>query len=125
MFCAYIIGDTETPSAGKRDLLILGSGSGETATLKSYGNKANELGMKVITFTSFTHSSLGKASNITIQISAPTKDANKKAGNKSIQPMGSLFEQALMLYTDALVLEIIKVAKIDPSSISMRHANLE
>lgn len=73
MFCAYIIGDTEAPSAGKRDLLILVSGSGETATLKSYGNKANELGMKVITFTSFTHSSLGKASNITIQISAPTK----------------------------------------------------
>ena len=36
---AYWIGDTNTPAAGKGDLLILGSGSGETETLKVYAKK--------------------------------------------------------------------------------------
>ncbi len=55
---AYWIGDTNTPAAGKGDLLILGSGSGETETLKVYAKKAKELQIPIIVFTTCRESSL-------------------------------------------------------------------
>ena len=42
-FCAYVIGDTEMIAAKAGDLLLIGSGSGETKTLRVYMEKAKQL----------------------------------------------------------------------------------
>ena len=41
-FCAYVIGDTEMIAAKAGDLLLIGSGSGETKTLRVYMEKAKQ-----------------------------------------------------------------------------------
>jgi 6-phospho-3-hexuloisomerase len=43
----------------------------------------------------------------------------------SIQPARSLFEQALLLYLDSIVLSLMESMRISERKIERRHANLE
>lgn len=124
-YAAYVIGDTETPAACAGDLLIIGSGSGETESLKAYEKKARGLGLDIVVITSSLESTLAGCADIVMQLPAPTKIVSQKEGQNSAQPMGSLFEQALMLYTDALILELIEKGHMDCEMMVKRHANLE
>lgn len=48
---AYVVGETVTANLEKGDLLIIGSGSGETKTLVSIAEKAKSLGGTVAAVT--------------------------------------------------------------------------
>ncbi len=122
---AFVIGDTETPKATKNDLLILGSGSGETESLLAIAKKAKKIGLHIIVITGFPKSSLGILGSEVIQISAPTPKSSNKNNFNSVQPMGSLFEQSLLIYLDALVLEIMDRKNLNGAAMFSRHANLE
>lgn len=122
---AYMVGDTETPSAAAGDLLVLGSGSGETESLITAARKAKKLGMRLLVITGFPDSPLGKLAEQAVRIPAPTPKSGSRGGFVSAQPMGSLFEQALLLYLDAAVMEIMDRKKLDEKIMFGRHANLE
>lgn len=124
-FSAYVVGDTEAPGASKDDLLILGSGSGETESLIAVAKKAKKIGLHILLITGFPDSPLGHLADKTIRISAPTPKSQGKSSFISSQPMGSLFEQALLLYLDSLVMEIMDRQRIDVAVMFGRHANLE
>ncbi|WP_205739348.1 6-phospho-3-hexuloisomerase [Halocella sp. SP3-1] len=122
---AFVIGDTETPGAKKGDLLILGSGSGETESLKAYASKAKKLGLNIITITSFPDSTLGKISNVRLHIPAPTPKSKKTSKQVSIQPMANLFEQSLLIFSDALSMKVMEAKNLNSNEMFSRHANLE
>lgn len=122
---AYMVGDTETPGAAAGDLLILGSGSGETESLIAVAEKSKKLGLHLLVVTGFSDSPLGSLAEQTVKISAPTPKSSRRSGFVSAQPMGSLFEQALLLYLDAVVMEIMDHEKLDGKTMFGRHANLE
>lgn len=44
---------------------------------------------------------------------------------ESIQPMKSLFEQSLLLFSDITIMLLISKKKLDVRKIEYRHANLE
>lgn len=48
---AYVVGETVTPGLGEGDLLIIGSGSGETKSLISMAEKAKKLGASLALLT--------------------------------------------------------------------------
>lgn len=119
------IGSPTTPSAEEGDLLIVGTGSGETESLKSYVKRAKKLGLKIITITSFLDSTLGEAADLILQIPSPTPKSDKKSLIRSNQPMGNLFEQSLLICLDALIMEIMEFKSIDANYMFANHANLE
>lgn len=121
---AYWIGNVNTPSAHSGDLLILGSGSGETGTLREYASKAKRLGVSQILFTIHPQSSLGGMADQIIEIKASSKYASGKE-KQSFQPMGALFEEALLITTEGIVLELMEKNQISESEMQKRHANLE
>ncbi|WMC93992.1 6-phospho-3-hexuloisomerase [Kineothrix sp. MB12-C1] len=123
-FKSFMIGDTETPGAGKGDLLIIGSGSGETESLKSYVRKAKKISMRIVVLTASDKSTLSDAADILCILPAPNKTdiIDKK---KSIQPMGALFEQSLLVLLDALVIRIMEECGISGEEMYRNHANLE
>ncbi|WP_020425934.1 SIS domain-containing protein, partial [Paenibacillus riograndensis] len=45
---AYVVGETVTPGIGPGDVLVLGTGSGETASLLSMAVKARAVGAAVV-----------------------------------------------------------------------------
>ena len=57
---SWVLGDTATPAAMEGDVLVIGSGSGETSSLRMHAQKAAELGMSIITVTAVPASTLGK-----------------------------------------------------------------
>ncbi len=126
-FQAFVVGETVTPAIGPRDLLVIGSGSGETATLAVFAEKAKKMGARLALITIFPESKIGKMADIIVRIAAATTMSEKDSGTRSSQLGGSMFEQSLLLICDAMVIRIIEKRKmVDSNSILMKaHANLE
>jgi 6-phospho-3-hexuloisomerase len=118
----YVVGETVTPNLEEGDLFIVGSGSGETKSLVAMAEKAKSIGASVAAVTIVPNSSIGRLADIVIEIPAQTK---ADTSNKSIQPMGSLFEQSLLLFYDSLILHIMEKRGMDSGNMYGRHANLE
>lgn len=117
----FIVGDITTPSIEAGDVLLIGSGSGETSGLIVNAKKAKELGAVVILNTTNPKSSLGEIADYKLVINA----ANKETEVPSLQPMGSTFEQLSLLLYDAIVLEWIETFNQTHEQMKARHANLE
>jgi len=120
----YVVGETTTPSIREGDLLLIGSGSGNTPSLISHVEKAKLIGSKIGLMTINPDSKIARNSDYLLIIPAFSPKMRLKE-SKSIQPMANLFEQVLGLTGAVIVMELMK--KIDKSSGEMflNHANLE
>lgn len=120
----YVVGETVTGNFEEDDVLIIGSGSGETKSLIQLAEKASSIGGTIVTVTINPDSTLGKLSDITIQLPGSPKDQSNSK-KKTIQPMGSLFEQILLLFYDAIILRFMEKRGLDSETMYGKHANLE
>ena len=120
-----IIGDITTTAVGKNDLLLIGSGSGETGSILSIARKAQNLGVHILLITINPDSSIGDLAQACLKISSPSPKLNQKQEKSSIQPMGSLFEQTLLLTLECIAGMIMQEKKLDSDSMFVNHANLE
>lgn len=120
---AYVIGETITSTFTRDDLLIVSSGSGETRSLVPVAEKAKQLKGTVATVTLNTASTLAQLADVTVKLPGAAKD--QQAQELTRQPMGSLFEQTLLLFYDALILHFMAVKGLDSQRMYGQHANLE
>lgn len=119
----YVVGETNTPNFEEEDVLIICSGSGETKQFIDIASKAQNLGGKILVFTGNANSTLANMADAQITIKAPSK--KKEDGEFfSCQPMASLFEQAILLVGDSIVLTMMNNAT-DNQEMFSRHSNLE
>lgn len=121
---AHCIGDTNEPAATPRDLLIVGSGSGESVCPVAIARKAVAMGIRVVYIGSGAKSSLQDIADINVRIPVQIK-ADLCDGIPSKQIMGSLFEQCLYLLCDTITLMIASRLELDPKELWRNHANLE
>lgn len=119
----YVVGETVTPAAGEKDLLILGTGSGETATLKAIAGKAKKAHTKILVITINQESTLAKQADSMLLIPASVNHLNPNGS--SWQPGGNSFEQSLLLLGDAVVMDVAEKIGADISGKLTLHANLE
>lgn len=120
----YFLTETITPNFGTGDLFIVSSASGETAQLIALAKKARLLGGKVAVLTTNRHSTITEFSDVTVQINAPSKN-QKQSSFCSAQPMASLYEQALLIIADALVMKMAAESGTSEEKLFQRHATLE
>ncbi len=120
---SYVVGETVTPNLEPDDIFIVGSGSGETQSLVGMTEKAKSIGAMVVAVTINPTSTIGKLADIKIEIPAQAKEEG--TSEKSIQPMGSLFEQSLLLFYDAVILRFMEKKGLNSEVMYGRHANLE
>lgn len=121
---AHVVGETTTPGIGPGDLLVIGSGSGETRTLVPMAEKARELGADVAVVTLKPESTLAELATLLVQLPGASK-SRENDDYATIQPMGSLFEQTLLLFFDASVLRLMQRRGLDGNRMYGKHANLE
>jgi len=124
-YTSYVVGDTTTPAFEAEDLLIIGSGSGETAGLVNVATKAKKIGGKVALITIREESILAKLSDILIIIPAFTDMIDDANMVKPILPGGTMFEQAMLFIGDTMVLPLAEKTNIPTNKAFSRHANLE
>jgi len=121
----YVVGETITPSIETGDLLLVISGSGNTATLKHFAAKAKEVDAELALVTTNKDSDIGQMSDCCVSIPAATKN-RLEVEPATIQPLGSQFDQSAHILMDAIVVYLLQ----DPegkkhSSLNQKHANLE
>jgi 6-phospho-3-hexuloisomerase len=120
----YVLGEIVTPSLQEGDLLIVCSGSGTTQGNVIMAEKAKELGGKVALITIAPGSIIGGIADLELFIRAPSPKLEKQYFN-SIQPMGSLFEQCVLLVLDIVILKLMKRRNISSDEMRFNHVNLE
>ena len=123
----YVVSETTTPNITEADLLLVGSGSGATESLVAIATRARQrFNARVALVTIFPESPIGQLAHVVVTIAAPTSKGPAGAQTPtSIQPMGSLFEQSLLLLLDIVILRLMDRAGQDSATMFTRHANLE
>lgn len=119
-----VVGQITEPAITKKDVLIVGSGSGETLFPAGIAKKAKNIGAGIIHIGSNPSSPLKDTADLFIRI--PVKSRAKLEDEiHSEQPMTSLFEQALLLFGDTTAMMFIKEQGICMDELWEYHANLE
>jgi len=120
----YVVGEITEPAITDKDLLIVGSGSGETQFPLIIANKAKRFNARVAHIGANPNSSMSEYSDLFIRIPVSSKvDAPGEV--QSEQPMKSLFEQSLLLLGDTIALMMVNNKNIELESLWEHHANLE
>lgn len=122
---SYVVGETCTPNIKENGLLVICSGSGETKSLVNHAMKAKEMNAKIALITINPESSIAKMADVVIEISAPSPKSAKAGEIKSIQPMGSLFEQSEGIFMDIAIMMLMERKGLDSDTMFGRHANME
>jgi len=122
----YVVGETTTPGIAAKDLLILGSGSGRTSSLLAMARQARSHDAKVMLITTDATSPMVELADQLVIIPAPSLGMDEGERNPvSIQPMGTLFEQSLLILCDSLILSMMRQSEVSAAHMLERHANLE
>jgi 6-phospho-3-hexuloisomerase len=123
---AFVTGETTTPNIRASDLLIVGSGSGSTASLLTVAGIARQQGAVILLLTAALRSPLAALADYQITVPAQiSTDGNVGSHGPTSQPLGTLFEQSLFILNDRLILELMKRMGVGPAQMAERHANLQ
>jgi 6-phospho-3-hexuloisomerase len=114
----HVVGESTTPAIGPGDLLLVCSRTGETKTVVVLARTASESGARVAVVTAQSGSALA-------DLGEPLVLLPVSAALSSRQPLGSLFEQSLLLFLDAIAAGIAEKKPRALIQMQQRHANLE
>ncbi len=120
---AWVVGETTTPAIGPGDLLVVGSGSGQTRITLAIVEAARQRGAKTACITAHPESPIGRASDIVVVIPAPVTKIDRDS--PSVQPPGSLFEQCLLVLGDGMVMRLMRRLGTTEEEMRARHTKLE
>jgi 6-phospho-3-hexuloisomerase len=121
---SFFIGEVNLPKTGSSDLLIIGSGSGNTKSVVTIAEVAKSSGLDIISITSNLNSLIANLSSSLVHLNCETKNSTSSE-RISIQPMTTLFEQSLLIFLDSLVLILMKKLNEDHKSMLDRHNVIE
>ena len=121
---SYWIWDDTTPSIGTSDLLIATSGSGEIGHIHYVVEQAQKAGATIVVVTGTPSRKTPALADDVLWIPACVFHGNDNVV-PSIQPMGCLFEQSLLICFDLIVLKLISEMELEIGKIVSRHRNVE
>jgi 6-phospho-3-hexuloisomerase len=122
----HVVGESTTPSIQPGELLVIGSGSGQTSTLLAIARKAKNQGASILLFTTNPTSPLANMADLSVAVPAPSLEGVAEGHDvNSMQPMGTLFEQSLLILCDIIILWLMLRTGVSATQMRERHANLE
>lgn len=119
----HLVGESTAPALKPGDLLIIGSGSGETESCMLAARKARSLGVTVALLSAVAASSIGRISDILVIL--PCHPKNQAPRLESPLLAGTIFEQSLLIFTDAICATLAQALGRDRGSIMELHTNIE
>lgn len=121
---AYVVGETITPAIVPGNLLIAGSGSGQTRITLAMAEAAKARDARICAITAHPESPVGRVADLIVEIPTPVTVAHDVARN-SVQPPGSLFEQCLLVLCDTMVMLFMQRLGVTEEQMRARHSKLE
>jgi 6-phospho-3-hexuloisomerase len=121
---AQVVGDMSCPPLGAGDLLIVSAGPGAFATVQALIGVARSAGARVLVFTAQPTGACAQAADAVVDVPAQTMADDQRA-QAAVLPMGSLYEGALYVLFEVLVLALRDGLGESAGSMRARHTNLE
>jgi len=121
---AYVVGETITPAIAPGNLLIAGTGSGQTRTTLAMVEAAKSRQATTCALTAHPHSAIGTMADFVVEIPTPVTVAAGVTRN-SVQPPGSLFEQCLLVLCDTIVMMSMQRLGVTEAMMRARHTKFE
>ena len=118
-------GDMTTPPVGKDDLLIVTVGPGEISTALALLGVARKAGATILVLTAQPQGRAAAFADVVLTIPAQTMADDQGPKKSSVLPMGSLYEGALFVLFEVMVLKLRSKLNIDPETMRGNHTNLE
>jgi 6-phospho-3-hexuloisomerase len=120
----YHVGDVITPSIRRGDLLVIGSRTGRSKVLGHYIAIAHRAGARVAVVTADGKSPAAKSADAVLAID--DRAASKaRRGTRRRLPLGSLFEQALLVVLDQVVLDLMEALHLGEADLAKSHTSFE
>ncbi len=114
----HVVGETTTPDIGEGDLLICCSRRGESGSHSHFIDMAHGVSGRVALVTASPESTNARKADLTVVLPVDrTIEAH--------QPLGTLFEQALLLLLDLLTTRLMRDLEVDEAAMRRKHTSLE
>jgi 6-phospho-3-hexuloisomerase len=122
---AFVVGSPTCLSIGTGDLLLLVSGSGGRPTHRELVRAAKAAGATLALVTAERRAALAGEAELVVRIPSIGAGDETALNRLPHQPLNTLFEQALLVFLDALVVELMERLKVPAALMRSRHSNLE
>jgi len=121
---AFFVGETITPRIGKADVLVVLSGSGQTALTYELIKLGQQQGALTCGVIGVEDSPIGRILDLKVCLPGASR-RDHPDDVSSIQPPGSLFEQAAFVMLETIVLALYQRQGSDGRTLLEHHTNLE
>lgn len=119
-----VVGDMTTPPIGSGDLLIVSAGPGNFSTVAALMAVAGEAGAKTLVVTAQADGQAARRADYVLVVKAQTM-ADDRGPGASVMAMGSLFEGALYLLFEVMILKLADRLGLTAEMMRANHTNLE
>ena len=124
-FDAHVPGEATCPRIRRGDLMIAVSCSGATASIVQFARISADSGARVAAVTAIQGSPLTEVADDVVLVPVTGKDVKERYRSVLGPHNNTLFEEALLLYFDAMVCSILESEGIPKRRLTDRHTNLE
>ena len=121
---AHVLGDMTTPPLAAGDLLIVSAGPGWFSSVEALARTAKEAGARVACVTAQPQGRVPAEADLVFHIPAQTM-ADDRGGTASVLPMGSLYEGAMFIAFELVVLALRNRVGENAETMRARHTNME
>jgi len=116
-------GDMAAPPIGPGDLLLCSAGPGELATVTALMRVARAAGAEVLFLTAEPETPAAVLASLVLTVPAMTMARDR--GAATVLPMGSVYEGALFLLFEIMVLRLRDMLGETAETMRARHTNME
>ncbi|WP_413724076.1 SIS domain-containing protein [Sodalis sp. RH16] len=121
---AAVVGDMTTPPLSQGDLLIVSAGPGWFSTVDALLTTARRAGAATLCITAQGTGACAAKADGVITLPAQTM-ADGQSAAKSVLPLGSLYEGALYLLFEGMIVHLQQKLAVSSAVMSGNHTNLE
>ena len=122
---AAVEGDMTTPAVGPGDVFLITCGPGYISTAQALMGVAKDAGAEVVLITAQPQGRLSPLADLILHLPAQTMADDQGPAKSSVLPMGSLFEGALFVLFEVMVLKLKARLNISADDMRANHTNLE
>lgn len=120
----YHVGDVITPAIGRGDLLVIATRTGRSKVLGYYIRIARRARARVAVVSADPRSPAARLADSVLAIDdRRAAKARRRSGRRL--PLGSLFEQALLVVSDQVILDLMDALHLGESDLAGLHTTFE
>lgn len=120
----HCIGDMTTPPGSEGDLFVVAAGPGGSTTVLALLDAAEAVGVRTLAVSAQPQGRAAQRADVFVHLPAQTM-ADDQQEEVSVLPMGSLFEIALLIFFDLIVVALRERMGESAEAMRARHTNLE